>query len=34
MKTIIKNDDGTFWVRCYGVYIGTFATYEEAKKAK
>lgn len=34
MRTIIKNNNGTFWVRCYGVYIGTFATYQEAKKAK
>jgi hypothetical protein len=34
MRTIIKNDDGTFWVRYCGVYVGTFATYEEAKKAK
>ena len=30
MKTIIKNEDGTFWVRYCGVYVGTFATYKEA----
>jgi len=34
MRTIIKNEDGTFWVRYCGMYIGTFATYKEAKKAK
>jgi len=34
MRTIIKNKDGTFWVRYCGIYVGTFATYEEAKKAK
>ena len=32
MRTIIKNEDGTFWVRYCGRYFGTFATYEEAKK--
>ena len=32
MRTIIKNKDGTFWVRYCGIYVGTFATYEEAKK--
>ena len=30
MKTIIKNEDGTFWVRYNGQYIGTFETYKEA----
>lgn len=30
MKTIIKNEDGTFWVRYCGMYVGTFATYKEA----
>lgn len=33
MRTIIKNEDGTFWVRYCGMYVGTFATYKEAKKA-
>ena len=33
MRTIIKNEDGTFWVRWCGMYVGTFATYEEAKKS-
>ena len=32
MNTIIKNEDGNFWVRCCGIYVGTFATYKEAKK--
>ena len=32
MRTIIKNNDGTFWVRYCGMYVGTFTTYEEAKK--
>ena len=30
MRTIIKNEDGTFWVRHCGMYVGTFATYKEA----
>jgi hypothetical protein len=34
MRTIIKNEDGTFWVRYCGAYVGTFNTKEEAKKAK
>ena len=34
MRTIIKNEDGTFWVRFCGMYVGTFATYKEAKKEK
>jgi hypothetical protein len=33
MRTIIKNEDGTFWVRYCGMYVGSFATYKEAKKA-
>jgi hypothetical protein len=32
MRTIIKNEDGTFWVRYCGMYVGTFATYKEANK--
>lgn len=34
MRTIIKNEDVTFWVRYCGMYVGTFETYEEAKEAK
>jgi len=34
MKTIIKNDNGTYWVRLFGRYIGTFDTYKEAIEAK
>lgn len=32
MNTIIKNEDGTFWVRCFGIYVGTFSTKEEANR--
>lgn len=34
MRTIIKNENGTYWVRYCGMYVGTFKTYKEAKKAK
>jgi len=34
MRTIIKNGNGTYWVRYGGRYVGTFENYEEAKKAK
>jgi hypothetical protein len=34
MRTIIKNKDGTFWVRYCGRYIGTFKTRKEAESAK
>jgi len=30
MRTIIKNKDGTYWVRYNGQYIGTFKSYKVA----
>ena len=34
MRTIIKNKDGTYWVRFCGRYVGTFKSLQEAKLAK